>query len=65
MPAMSAVQHDPRAKAFYDALVARGKKKIQALCAVMRKYLTGMWACIKNETAFDSSLLFSEEHIKA
>lgn len=65
MPVMSAVQHDPRAKAFYDALVARGKKKIQAQCAVMRKYLTGMWACIKDETAFDSSLLFSEEHMKA
>jgi len=63
MPAMSAVRHDPRAKAFYDALVARGKKKIQAQCAVMRKYLTGMWACIKTETAFDSSLLFSEEYI--
>ncbi len=65
MPAMCAVRHDPRAKAFYDVLVARGKKKIQAQCAVMRKYLTGMWACIKNDTAFDSSLLFSEEHMKA
>lgn len=64
MPAMSAVRYDPRAKAFYDVLVARGKKKVQAQCAVMRKYLTGMWACIKNETAFDSTLLFSEEHMK-
>lgn len=65
MPAMSAVRHDPRAKAFYDVLVSRGKKKIQAQCAVMRKYLTGMWACVRDETAFDSSLLFSEEHMKA
>src|SRR5690554_7846253 len=65
MPAMCAVRHDPRAKAFYDALVSRGKKKMQAQCAVMRKYLTGMWACIKDETAFDSSQLFSEEHMKA
>ena len=64
MPAMSAVQHDPRAKAFYEALVARGKKKIQALCAVMRKYLTGLWACIKSGTPFDSSRLFSEIHLK-
>lgn len=64
MPAMSAVRHDPRARAFYDALVARGKKKIQAQCAVMRKYLTGLWACIRTESAFDSSLLFSEEHMK-
>jgi len=42
MPAMSAVRHDPRVKAFSEALVARGKQKIQALCAVMRKYLTGL-----------------------
>jgi len=55
MPAMSAIQHDPRAKAFYEALVARGKKKIQALCAVMRKDLTGLWACIKSGTPFDST----------
>lgn len=65
MPVMSAVRHDPHAKAFYEALVARGKKKIQAQCAVMRKYLTGIWACIQTDTAFDSSLLFSKEHLKA
>lgn len=64
MPAMCAVRHDPRAKAFYETLVARGKKKIQAQCAVMRKYLTGLWACIQTDSAFDSSLLFSEEHMK-
>jgi len=64
MPAMSAVRYDPRAKAFYENLVARGKKKIQALCAVMRKYLTGLWACLKTKTAFDSTLLFSEQHKK-
>ncbi|WP_020680423.1 IS110 family transposase [Marinobacterium rhizophilum] len=65
MPAMSAVRHDPRAKAFYEALVSRGKKKIQAQCAVMRKYLTGLWACIQTEAAFDSTLLFSDEHMNA
>jgi transposase len=63
MPAMSAIQWDTRAKAFYKALVARGKKKMQALCAVMRKYLTGLWACIQNDTPFDSSRLFSDIHL--
>jgi len=63
MPAMSAVRHDVRAKAFYDALTGRGKKKIQAQCAVMRKYLTGIWACMQTQTAFDSTLLFSEQHM--
>ena len=62
MPAMSAIRHDPRAKAFYEALVERGKKKIQALCAVMRKYLTGLWACLRYGTPFDSTKLFSDCH---
>ncbi len=60
--AMSAVRHDARAKAFNDALVGRGKKKIQALCAVMRKYLTGLWACLQLGTPFDSTKLFSDCH---
>ncbi len=64
MPAMSAARHDVRAKAFYEALTGRGKKKMQAQCAVMRKYLTGIWACMQAQTAFDSTLLFSEKHIQ-
>ena len=64
MPTLSAVRHDPYAKAFYEALQKRGKKKMQALCAVMRKYLTGIWACIKLGVAFDSSQLFSDQHLK-
>lgn len=63
MPAMSAVRHDVRARAFYEALTGRGKKKIQAQCAVMRKYLVGIWACMQTQTTFDSSLLFSEKHL--
>jgi transposase len=62
MPAMCAVRHDPRTKAFYDSLIARGKKKIQALCAVMRKYLTGLWACIQHNMPFDSAKLFSDRY---
>jgi transposase len=58
MPALSAVRHDPNVKAFYEALQRRGKKKIQVLCAVMRKYLTGLWVCLKLNVPFDSNLLF-------
>jgi transposase len=60
MPAMNAIQREPRAKAFYQALVARGKKKMQALCAVMRKYLTGLWVCYKQSVPFDPARLFAE-----
>ncbi len=62
MAALSAAQHEPRAAMFYQGLVKRGKKKIQAICAVMRKYLTGLWSCIKHGQDFDSAKLFSIKH---
>lgn len=65
MPALSATAYDPRVKAFRNALVNRGKRKIQAQCAVMRKYLTGIWACLQTNTPFDSTRLFSEQHLQA
>lgn len=65
MPAMCAIRYDSRTKAFYGRLVAKGKKKMQALCAVMRKYLTGLWACLKNDIPFDSNCLFSEIDLKS
>lgn len=65
MPAMSAVRHDENVRAFRDALVGRGKKKIQANVAVMRKYLTGLWAVYQSGEPFDSAKLFSDIHKKA
>lgn len=64
MPALSASRCDPNARAFYESLVARGKKKKQAIIAIMRKYLMGIWACIQTGKPFDASLLFSEAHLK-
>lgn len=63
MPAMAAVRCDPYVKAFYENLVGRGKRKIQAICAVMRKYLTGLWACMRSGESFDTTKLFSEKHL--
>jgi len=40
MAALSAVQHDPVLKAFYDGLLGRGKPKKLALVAAMRKLIT-------------------------
>lgn len=59
MPAMTAIAHDPHAKAFRDRLLARGKKKMQALAAVMRKLLTAAWALIRNPAAYDGAKLFA------
>ncbi|MCE2573914.1 IS110 family transposase [Motilimonas eburnea] len=61
MPAMSAVQHDANAKLFRENLTSRGKTKLQANVAVMRKYLTGLWAVYKEGQAFDSAKLFNFE----
>lgn len=59
MPAMTAVVHDPHARAFRDRLVARGKKKMQALAAVMRKLLTAAWALVRKPALYDGAKLFA------
>lgn len=59
MPAMAAIAHDPHARAFRDRLVGRGKKKMQALAAVMRKLLTAAWALVRNPAQYDGSKLFA------
>jgi transposase len=59
MPALSAITHDPHARAFYDRLLAKGKKPIQALCAVMRKMLTAAWALMKDRGAYDGARLYA------
>lgn len=58
MPSLSFVAHDPIAKAHYRHLQERGKKKLQALSAIQRKMLTGLWACMHSGEAFDSARLF-------
>jgi transposase len=57
-PAMVAATRDPPARAFAEKLVRKGKKKIQALVAVMRKLLHAIWGMFKSSTTFDSAVLF-------
>lgn len=52
-PAMSATQHNPILKAFYQRLVAAGKPKIVALAAVMRKLLVLAYGVLKSKQPFD------------
>jgi Transposase IS116/IS110/IS902 family len=52
MPALVAVRHEPHVKAFFDKLVARGKKPIQAYIAVMRKLLHAIYGMFATETTF-------------
>ncbi len=60
MPALSAAQHDPQVRAYYQHLIeTRGLKKLQAVCAVMRKLLHAIHAMLKNRTSFDSSRFYA------
>jgi transposase len=58
MPAVVAIQHDPNIKAFYDKLIAAGKKPMQALVAVMRKLLHAIWGMLKHDQDFDGEKFF-------
>ena len=53
MPALVAVRFDPHAKAFFDALIARDKKPLQAYVAVMRKLLHSIYGMLKHDLDFD------------
>lgn len=55
MPALVAVRHEPHVRAFYDQLLAKGKKPLQALVAVMRKLLHAIYGMLKTNTDFDGA----------
>jgi len=52
MPALVACKYEPNVRAFRDHLVAKGKKPIQAVVAVMRKLLHAIWGMFKNDQTF-------------
>jgi len=58
LPALSAARHDPHAY-YHHFIEKRGLKKIQAVCAVMRKLLLAIHAMFRNRTTFDSSRFYS------
>jgi transposase len=58
MPALVAIQHDPNVKAFYNKLIAAGKKPMQAIVAVMRKLLHAIWGMLKHDQDFDGEKFF-------
>lgn len=60
MPALAAVRWDPHLKAFYAALLARHKAKLQALIAVARKMLHAIFGMFRSHTCYDGSRLFPE-----
>jgi len=59
MPALVAVRYDPHLGAFYQHLLGKGKAKMQALVAVMRKLLHAIFGMWKHQQAYDGSQLFA------
>jgi transposase len=59
MPALSATRHDEHVKGYYRHLIEdRGLKKIQAVCAVMRKLLHAIHGMLKTQKPFDGQRFY-------
>jgi transposase len=58
MPALVASVREPHLRAFYLHLLERGKTKMQALVAVMRKLLHGIFGMFKHQQPFDGARLY-------
>ena len=57
-PAISALQHNAVIKRFAGRLEANGKKKMEVVCAAMRKLLHVAFGVIKHQRPFDPNLAF-------
>lgn len=58
MPALVARRWQPNLRAFALHLIAKGKKPIQAVVAVMRKLLVAIYNMLRRNQAFDGSRLY-------
>ena len=58
MVALTSVRCDENVRAFYEQLVNRGKKKLQAIVAVMRKLLHCICGMMRHNQTFDSSKFY-------
>lgn len=59
MPALVAIQWEPNVNAFYEKLLGRGKTKMQAIVAVMRKLLHSTYGMLKNHEPFDGEKFYA------
>jgi transposase len=59
MPALVAVRYEPNVRAFYQKLIARGKKPLQAIVAVMRKLLHAIYGMLRHDRDFEGEKFFA------
>jgi len=59
MPAFCAITKDKNVRAFYLHLVEKGKLRMVAVVAVMRKLLHSIWGMFKNNEPFNSAKFYA------
>ncbi|MCP4282808.1 MAG: IS110 family transposase [Alteromonas sp.] len=57
-PALVASRRDPHVKAFYEKLLNKGKKPMQAIVAIMRKLLLAIWGMYKHQSKWDGEKFY-------
>jgi transposase len=58
MPVLVAIRSEPNIQAYYQALIARGKKPMQGIVAVMRKLLHSIHGMLSNDESFDGEKFY-------
>jgi len=56
---LSAKQHDPHVKAYFQHLVDNGKKPLQAVCAIMRKLLHAIHGMLKHNMPYHNTRFYA------
>jgi transposase len=59
LPAMVSARWEPNIKAFYETLLSKGKTKMQALVAVMRKLLHAIHGMLRHDEDFNGEKFFA------
>lgn len=58
MPALVAIRHNANVAAYYEHLLARGKSKMTAITAVMRKLLVAIWGMLQHREEWDGEKFY-------
>jgi transposase len=58
MPALVAIRHDANVSAYYEKLLTRGKPKMVAITAVMRKLLHALWGMLYHREEWDGNKFY-------
>ena len=58
MPTLVAIRHDANVAAYYEHLVVRGKSKMTAITAVMRKLLVAIWGMLHHRQEWNGEKFY-------